>query len=299
MSEKNQNHKVAGTIKGISIVVPAFNESETIIEVVQSLRKLNYPDKEIIVVDDGSTDGTADKAHTAGADKLVRHRKNHGYGAAIKSGVKNAQYEIIVTFDADLQHNPEDILKLLEHLDDQTDMIVGDRSAIEPVSSRKLGKWLLLRVAEFLSRERIPDLNCGLRVFRKSAFFEVVSLLPDGFSFSTNLTLAMLKNDFVVKYVPVSYRPRTKGESRLNTITDGFNTLTLIFRLITIYDPMRVFLPVSISLFLLGLLYGVVMVLVKFNIPDGAVLLMVVGVLLFFFGLLAEQISELRRNLNR
>jgi len=284
-------------MKSVSIIVPAFNEAETITQVVQALRELNHINKEIIVVDDGSTDATAEKAHTAGADKVIRHHKNRGYGAAIKTAVNNARFDIIVTFDADLQHNPEDILKLLEHLDDETDMVVGDRSAVEPISYRKLGKWLLQRVAEFLSRERIPDLNCGLRVFRKSSFYDILSLLPDGFSFSTNLTLAMLKNDFTVKYIPISYKPRQKGVSRLNSITDGLNVLTLIFRLITIYEPMRVFLPVSVTFFILGLLYGVIMVVLTFNIPDGAVLLMVVGVLLFFFGLLAEQISELRRNL--
>ena len=286
-------------MKSVSIIVPAFNEAETITQVVQALRELNHINKEIIVVDDGSTDATAEKAHTAGADKVIRHRKNCGYGAAIKTAVNNAQFDIIVTFDADLQHNPEDILKLLEHLDDETEMVVGDRSAVEPISYRKLGKWLLQRVAEFLSRERIPDLNCGLRVFRKSSFYDILSLLPDGFSFSTNLTLAMLKNDFTVKYIPISYKPRQKGVSRLNSITDGLNILTLIFRLITIYEPMRVFLPVSVTFFILGLLYGVIMVVLTFNIPDGAVLLMVVGVLLFFFGLLAEQISELRRNLKK
>ncbi|MCD6386167.1 glycosyltransferase family 2 protein [Candidatus Sumerlaeota bacterium] len=297
MTEQPVDKKSTITMKSVSIIVPAFNEAETITQVVQALRELNHINKEIIVVDDGSTDATAEKAHTAGADKVIRHHKNRGYGAAIKTAVNNARFDIIVTFDADLQHNPEDILKLLEHLDDETDMVVGDRSAVEPISYRKLGKWLLQRVAEFLSRERIPDLNCGLRVFRKSSFYDILSLLPDGFSFSTNLTLAMLKNDFTVKYIPISYKPRQKGVSRLNSITDGLNVLTLIFRLITIYEPMRVFLPVSVTFFILGLLYGVIMVVLTFNIPDGAVLLMVVGVLLFFFGLLAEQISELRRNL--
>ncbi len=283
----------------ISIIVPAFNEEETIEGVVRALREIKGFEKEILVIDDGSSDKTAYLAERAGADKVIRHRHNRGYGASLKTGVQHARYDVILTFDADLQHDPADVPKLLEHLDNDTDMVAGDRSGSEPFSHRSLGKRLLRTVAEFLTEEDIPDINCGLRLFRKEKLLSVLPLLPDGFSFSTTSTLAFLKNDYGTKFVPINHTPRRGGASQLNLVTDGINTLTLIFRLITIFDPMKVFLPASVFLFVAGLIYGLFMILVTFNIPDGAVLLMVVGILLFFFGLLAEQISELRRHLKK
>lgn len=281
----------------ISVVIPAFNEAGTIGEVVRALKHLPDISCEVIVVDDGSTDATAGEAEKAGADRVICQRKNRGYGAALKTGVAYASNDLVATIDADLEHNPRDIIKLLEAMDAETDMVSGNRTNSKTFASRGLGKWLLRRVAEFLSREKIPDLNCGLRLFRKDKFLTVCNLLPDGYSFSTNLTLAFFKNNFNVKFVPVVYNRRREGKSKVNLVRDGINTLGLIFRLITIYDPMRVFMPASIILFVIGLIYAVVMIIKNFNIPDGAVLLMVMGVFLFFFGLLAEQIAELRRQL--
>ncbi len=281
----------------ISVVIPAFNEAGTIGEVVRALKHLPGISCEVIVVDDGSTDATASEAEKAGADRVIRQQKNRGYGAALKTGVAYAINDLVATIDADLEHDPQDIIKLLEAMDAETNMVSGNRSNSKSFASRGLGKWLLRRVAEFLSREKIPDLNCGLRLFRKDKFLAVCNLLPDGYSFSTNLTLAFFKNNFNVKFVPVTYTLRREGKSKVNLLKDGINTLGLIVRLITIYDPMRVFMPASIILFVIGLIYAVVMIIKNFNIPDGAVLLMVMGVFLFFFGLLAEQIAELRRQL--
>ncbi|MCX7765132.1 MAG: glycosyltransferase family 2 protein [Candidatus Sumerlaeia bacterium] len=281
----------------ISVVIPAFNESATIGEVVKALKHLPAIRCEIIVVDDGSTDATASEAEKAGADRVICMRRNRGYGAALKTGVAHCSHDLIATIDADLEHEPRDIIKLLEAMDDETDMVSGNRANSKSFITRGPGKWLLRQVAEFLSREKIPDLNCGLRLFRKDRFLTVCNLLPDGYSFSTNLTLAFLKNNFNVKFVPVTYTLRREGKSKVSLLRDGINTLGLIMRLITIYDPMRVFMPASIILFIIGLIYAVVMIIKNFNIPDGAVLLMVTGVFLFFFGLLAEQIAELRRQL--
>ena len=299
-SEKEENAEAqTPTRVSLSVVIPAYNEATTIGQVITRIKRLEGFDTEIIVVDDGSTDETSENADACGADRVIRHRKNMGYGAALKTAIHHARHDLVVTIDADFQHDPADIVLLCKNLDEETDMIIGDRSQNEAASHRTAGKWLLRHVAQFLTREKISDLNCGLRVFRRDRFLSVVSLLPDGFSFSTNLTLAFMKSGYGVKWIPIHWNARGGGKSRVNPLTDGINTLTLICRLITLYDPMRVFLPVSAALFILGFIYAAVWVIWFFNIPDGSVLLMVMGVFLFFFGLIADQISHLRRSLNR
>src|SRR5581483_10165500 len=227
----------------VSIVIPAFNEEQSLPGVLAELRAWMQRGAEVIVVDDGSTDKTARVAADAGA-RVIRHRHNRGYGASLKSGIRAADHDIVVTFDADGQFDTNDIAKLVEALND-SDMAVGVRphGAGSP-TLRKPGKWLLGKTANYLAQTRIPDLNCGFRALPTETALHFLNLLPNGFSFTTTLTLAMFKDGYNVAYLPITVRPRTTGKSSVR-VADGFNTLLLIIRIIALFDPLKVFLPAS------------------------------------------------------
>ncbi|HZQ05226.1 MAG TPA: glycosyltransferase family 2 protein, partial [Anaerolineae bacterium] len=213
----------AQSAPSVSIILPAFNEAQGLPAVLDSLRGWMERGAEIIVVDDGSTDRTAQVAADAGA-RVIRHRNNKGYGAALKSGIRAAEHDIAVTFDADGQFDANDVGRLVEALQ-ASDMAVGVRpqGAGSP-TLRKPGKWLLSKTANYLAQTQIPDLNCGFRALRLETARRYLNLLPNGFSFTTTLTLAMFKDGYNVEYVPITVRPRTTGTSRVR-IADGFNTL--------------------------------------------------------------------------
>ncbi len=282
----------------VDLIIPAYNEAGTLGVFIQKLATFRDLFGTIFVVDDCSTDQTSESAQESGAT-VIRHRQNLGYGAAIKSGVKASHAEFVLIMDGDGQHRPEEIPLLLQQIP-ENDMVVGERvgkpSDFDP---RRPGKKLLHWVANFLAKQRIPDLNSGFRVVRRQMILDNLALLPDGFSFSTTLTLLLLKANHEVKYVPVRSEVRTRGKSRVRFLRDGFNTLLLIIRTIMLFDPLRVFLPGSTALVGLGILYSLYDSLTKqrLNIPDGAVLVMLAGVLVFFFGLIADQISAMRRSL--
>ena len=242
--------------------------------------------------------GTGEVAARAGA-RVIRHRNNKGYGASLKAGIRAAENEIVVTFDADGQFDPADIPILVAALSD-TDMVVGVRpKGADTPTIRKPGKWLLLKTANYLAQTQIPDLNCGFRALRTETARKFLNLLPNGFSFTTTLTLAMFKDGYNVEYIPIKMRPRTSGSSRVRP-ADAFNTLLLIIRIIALFDPLKVFLPVSGFLFIVALLYWILdsVKLGRVNIPSGAVVLLVSAVLVFLFGILADQLSALRRGQN-
>ena len=186
---------------------------------------------------------------------MIRHRHNKGYGAALKAGIRAAAREIVVTFDADGQFDTNDITKLVDALE-ESDMAVGVRpqGAGSP-TIRKPGKWLLSRTANYLAETRIPDLNCGFRALRVETAKRFLNLLPNGFSFTTTITLAMFKEGYNVAYLPIVVHPRTAGKSSVR-VADGFNTLLLIIRIIALFDPLKVFLPTSALLFLLEFSIG-------------------------------------------
>jgi len=279
----------------VSIVIPAFNEEQSLPGVLAELRAWMQRGAEVIVVDDGSTDKTARVAADAGA-RVIRHRHNRGYGASLKSGIRAADHDIVVTFDADGQFDTNDIAKLVEALND-SDMAVGVRphGAGSP-TLRKPGKWLLGKTANYLAQTRIPDLNCGFRALPTETALHFLNLLPNGFSFTTTLTLAMFKDGYNVAYLPITVRPRTTGKSSVR-VADGFNTLLLIIRIIALFDPLKVFLPASGLLFLIGILYWLLdsLKLGRPNIPSGAIILLVSAVMMFMFGILADQVAAIRR----
>lgn len=278
----------------ISILIPAYNEEASIANVLQGLETWRTR-AEIIIIDDCSTDRTAQIAEQAGF-RVIRHRMNKGYGAALKTGIRAAMGDIIVMMDADSEHNAAQISNLLDHFDDN-DMVVGARSkGSHAPLLRRPGKWLLSKVANYLAQTNIPDLNSGFRAFRKDVAKLFLHLLPNGFSFTTTLTLALLKEGYSVAYVPITTSPRI-GTSTVNPIRDGLNTLMLIIRIIALFDPLRVFAPTSGVLFLTGLIYWGLDIFLRqrINIPTGAVLVILASVIIFMFGILADQVSAIRR----
>ncbi|MDE3091051.1 MAG: glycosyltransferase family 2 protein [Chloroflexota bacterium] len=284
----------------VSIIVPAYNEEASIGAVLEGLREWRER-AEIIVVDDCSTDRTAEIAEGA-AVRVMRHHHNKGYGAALKTGIRAARGDIIVMMDADSEHNAAQIAQLLDHLGD-SDMVVGARGkGSHAPLLRRPGKWLLSKVANYLAETTIPDLNSGLRAFRKEVALRFLHILPNGFSFTTTLTLALFKEGYNTAYMPITTTPRV-GTSTVHPIRDGINTLMLIIRIIALFDPIKVFLPTSLALFLVGVLYWVGSGVFRFaqhvepafHIPTGAMFVMVSSVIVFMFGILADQVSAIRR----
>lgn len=279
----------------VSIVIPAFNEDSAIAEVVTGvLERLSSIPHEVIVVNDCSADNTAQVAEQAGA-RVLNHPVNKGYGAALKTGIRHANHEWIIMFDADGQHDPDDVLRLIERVQQGLDMVVGarDKSSFQ-YASRMPGKWLIHKIASFLVGEQPEDINSGLRIFRREECMQFFPILPTKFSFTTTLTLAMLKDGYRVVHIPIKTRERQTGPSTVK-LRDGFRTIMLIVRIATLFNPLKVFIPVSALLFFAGFVYGAIWAWLETNIPDGATLLMLSGVIIFFFGILSDQLASLRR----
>jgi len=275
----------------VSIVIPAFNESESIAEVVGILRDA-APWREIIVVDDGSTDGTGDRAAAAGAT-VVRHPYNIGNGAAVKNGIRRASGEYILIVDADGQHPPEEALRIASRLGEY-DLVIGARSRqTQATQARRAGNGALNRLASYLTGREIPDLTSGFRGARASGLREFLHLLPNGFSTPTTTTLAFLKGGYAVTFEPIHARQRS-GQSKIRLARDGAKFLMIIFKIVTLFSPLRIFLPISAASFLLGVGYGAWNVVMHARIPNGSVLLILFSVVVFPVGLDSEQISALR-----
>ncbi|MCK4794789.1 MAG: glycosyltransferase family 2 protein [Desulfobacteraceae bacterium] len=287
-------------ITGVSVVIPAFNEESIIGPVLSQLTNFIEESElayEIIVVDDGSVDNTVEIVSQFPV-KLLRHSSNKGYGAALKSGIRMSSYDLIVTFDADGQHNATDISGLIE-LAKTNDMVVGSRDKNSHISRiRRPGKWLLSVVANYLAGKKIPDLNSGFRAFPRDLALRFMHILPNGFSFTTTITLAIIKEGLDIAWFPITTKKRV-GSSTVKPIKDGYNTILLILRTIVLFDPLKVFLPPSITLGLFGIIfssYG----LIRFgSFPETGVLVTLAAILLFFFGILADQVSALRRGIGQ
>ena len=274
-----------------SVVIPAFEESASIAAVVTGLRSgANW--KEIIVVDDGSGDDTAAQAGAAGA-LVVRHPYNKGNGASVKTGIRHARGEWILIIDADGQHNAADAKRLVASLGTY-DLVVGARSGhTQATVVRRLGNSVLNWVAGYLANRQIPDLTSGFRAARREYLVEFLHLLPNGFSTPTTTTLSFLRAGYNVRFEPIDARPRT-GLSKIRLARDGASFFLILLKVITIFSPLKIFVPLSVSTFALGLAYGAWNFVQHDRIPNGAVLLLMFAVMVFLVGLVSEQISTLR-----
>ncbi len=284
----------------VSIVIPAFNEADAIAGVVRELAAA-APWREILVIDDGSTDQTAANAAAAGAT-VIRQPYNKGNGAAVKAGIRAASGDYMLIIDGDGQHKPSDALRLTALLGEY-DLVVGARSSATQASAmRRLGNGVLNWLSGYLAERQIPDLTSGFRAARLDYLREFLFLLPNGFSTPTTTTLAFIKAGHSVRFEPVEARQRT-GHSKIRLSSDGVKFLVIILRVITIYSPMRIFLPVSGVSFLLGFGYAVWTTYVEMvtrqswmvgHITNSSVLLIMFAVVVFLVGLVSEQISAQR-----
>lgn len=271
----------------VSIVIPAFDEELGIGPVVERVRALRSW-AEVLVVDDGSRDRTAEVAAAAGA-RVVRHPYNKGNGAAVKTGIRAARGELVLLMDADGQHDPDDVLRVLEPLD-LHDLVVGARSSKDQTATRALGNWVFTRLASWLTGRPIPDLTSGFRAARRERLLEILHLLPNGFSYPTTSCLALLKAGHNVTFVPITAHRRV-GKSKIRVLQDGTKFLLIIFKIVTLYSPLRVFFPIAAASFLLGAAYGLWNVVAHGKIPMGSALLIQLAVVVFLFGLISEQIA--------
>ena len=278
----------------VTIIIPAHNEEEGIADVINGVKQLKEG-YEIIVVDDGSTDNTYKLATDTGV-KVIRHPYNKGYGAALKTGIRNAEADVVLFMDADGQHKPSDIQKLIQYIEEY-DMVVGARTKKSKVSLlRRPGKKILSITANYLAGMKIPDLNSGFRALKKDVAMEFMHILPNTFSFSTTITLALINSGYSVKYVPIE-TPERVGTSKIKPFRDGFRFILLIIRTIVLFNPLKVFLPVSAILLIVGFFELIRELIVYFDIWTAPILLILSGILIFFFGLLADQLSFIRREI--
>jgi glycosyltransferase involved in cell wall biosynthesis len=274
-----------------TVVLPAYNEEQGISSVLKELSALG-DDFEILVVDDGSTDGTARAVEESGA-RVIRHRRNMGYGAALKTGIRNARSPIIVITDADGTYPNHRIPELVDGMKDAV-MVVGARTG-ESVAIpwiRRPAKWFLGRLANYLAETKIPDLNSGLRAFRRDQALNLFPILPSGFSFTTTITLALLVNDHPVVYLPIDYHPR-RGVSKIRPIHDTLNFLSLIVRTTVYFRPLKIFLPLAGLLLISSLLIFLGSWLFAPRIMDASVsITLVAGIQVAALGLLADLIDK-------
>lgn len=275
----------------VSIVIPALNEEDAIGEVVGQLRAA-APWREIIVVDDGSADGTSARAAAAGAC-VIRHPYNKGNGAAVKTGIRHAHGEFVLIVDADGQHQPADAARLVARLGEY-DLVVGARAATtQATAARRRGNDVLNALASYLTSRSIPDLTSGFRGARREHLHEFLHLLPNGFSTPTTTTLAFIKAGYNVAFEPVAARQRV-GQSKIRLTRDGASFFLILLKVITLFSPLRVFLPISTLSFLVGAFYGIGNFALTGRIPNGAVILILFAALVFLVGLVSEQIASLR-----
>ncbi|NEQ64716.1 MAG: glycosyltransferase [Symploca sp. SIO2D2] len=278
--------------KGLTVIIPAFNEAQAISSVIDNVHSIcSNIITEIIVIDDGSSDETSFLAQQTGAKVLI-HKQNRGYGASLKTGIRHAKTDFVLTMDADGQHRAEDILYLWEMVDNH-DMVVGQRTKLIHSSLWRMpGKLLLGIMANYLTQRRIPDLNSGLRIIRREVALRYLHLCPAGFSFSTTITMALLIRSYSVAYLPIQVEKRV-GKSTVSLKT-GLNTIIMILRIAALFNPLRVFLPLSILIGGVGLAWGIPYTLAGRGISVGTMLALVTAILLFGLGILCDQISQLR-----
>lgn len=275
----------------LSIVLPAKNEGRSVGSLVRQLLEL-MPQAEIIVVDDGSSDDTAQRAAEAGA-RVVSHPYSKGNGAAIKTGTRAARGETLVFMDADGQHNPNDVGRLLDKLGQGYDMVVGARQNGSQASvGRGLANRFYNRLASYMTNRRVEDLTSGFRAVRASKFREFLYLLPNGFSYPTTSTMAFFRAGHSVAYEPIHAAKRL-GKSHLHPLKDGIRFLLIIFKIGSLYSPLKLFAPASLAFLLLGLGWYAYTLATMGRFTNMSALMFTTSALVFLIGLVSEQITQL------
>ena len=273
-----------------SVIIPAYNEATAIGDLVSALRAA--PWHEVIVVDDGSHDGTGDRAGAAGAI-VVRHPYNKGNGAAVKSGLRRATGDFILIIDGDGQHQAADATRLVARLGEY-DLVIGARAgSTQATRARRLGNGVLNWLASYLTGRHIPDLTSGFRAARRAAVLEFIHLLPNGFSTPTTTTLAFIKAGYSVAFEPIEAVAR-RGQSKIKLARDGAKFFLIVLRIVTLFSPLRIFLPLSGAAFALGAGYAAWTIYTQAHIANSSVLLIMFAVIVFLVGLVSEQIAALR-----
>ena len=277
----------------ISVVIPAYNEEEAIGAVVRDVLEQAPDLKEVIVVDDGSSDRTANAAEQAGAT-VIRSPYNRGNGAAVKAGIRRATGEVVVMMDGDGQHKAEDIARLLEPMREGHDMVVGARNfGSQAGLHRGLANWLYNTLASYVAGHKIPDLTSGFRAIRRDVARKFLYLLPNTFSYPSTITLALFRSGYSVAYIPIEAARRV-GQSKIRYLRDGSRFLLIITKIATLFAPIKVFLPVAAGFFLAGLGWYAYTFITTHRFTNMSAFAMGFGVQLFLLGFIAEQIAQLR-----
>jgi glycosyltransferase involved in cell wall biosynthesis len=276
----------------VSVILPAYNEAATIGDLISKIKDL-YPDFEVIVINDGSSDNTGEVAGNAGAH-VYSHPYNIGNGAAIKSGIRVASGDVLIFMDADGQHDPADIAGLLKHMPEY-DMVAGARSLKDQASfGRAVGNKVYNWLASYVAKFYIQDLTSGFRAIKSKIAKSFLYLIPNTYSYPTTLTLSVLRSGWSLKYIPIKTRARSAGKSSIRLIRDGVRFFMIITKICTLYSPLRIFLPVSFVLFLMGLLNYIYTLLTQGRFTNMSALLFTTSIIIFMMGLISEQICQMR-----
>lgn len=277
--------------KKVTVVIPAYNEEKVIGKVLKRIGEL-YPDFEVLVVNDGSTDETAKVAIKEGA-YVYSLPYNIGNGAAVKTGIRYASGDIIVLMDGDGQHKPEDIERLLEFMPEY-DMVVGARTrGSKRRRHRNLANWVYNILASYVTGFKIEDLTSGFRAIKREVVSKFLYLFPNTYSYPSTLTLSVLRSGRSLKYVPIKTADRV-GKSKLKLFRDGVRFLMIIIKIATLYSPLRILLPISVALFILGIGYYVYTFVTQHRFTNMSALILSTSLMIFVLGLISEQIAQMR-----
>jgi glycosyltransferase involved in cell wall biosynthesis len=275
-----------------SIIVPVFNEAENLGTLLERLETVKPEESEILVIDDGSTDGSGEVARAKGA-RVIRHPYNIGNGAAVKTGIRAARGATLILMDGDGQHPPEDLPRLVDAAAGY-DMVVGARAkGSRWRMHRYIANWIFNRIASYVTKFNVKDLTSGFRLLRREHALRFIDLLPNEFSYPSTLTLAFLRSGLTIKYIPVQSLYRS-GQSKISLVSDGLRFLLIIAKIATLFAPLRVFLPVSGFFFVAGAGYYIYTYVTEGRFTNMAVFLLTTAVIIFMMGLVSEQIAIFR-----
>ena len=278
-------------VKNLSIIIPARNEAEGLRRLLPELVTI-LPDAEIIVVNDGSTDDTAEICHQYGATTIT-HPYGMGNGTAIKAGARVAQGEILIFMDADGQHQPQDIPRLIEKLTQGYDMVVGARDKDSQAGlHRAIANGFYNRLASWMVGQKVADLTSGLRVVKASKFRKFLYMLPNGFSYPTTITMSFFRAGYAVGYEPI-HAPKRIGNSHMRIVRDGVRFLLIIFKIGSLYSPLKLFFPITVFFLLMGMGHYLYTFLTIHRFTNMSALLFITAMLIFLIGLVSEQITML------